>query len=403
MATYRTRTGRNGDTTVHTMVRLAGYPTRTASFPNKREAQKWAATVEAEMIEGRHYKGTEGRKRTLAEAIDRYLAEVLPQKRDGSMYRFTLAWWKDKHGHRKLGEVSRAVLAEARTELLVGKFKRATPGSKRSKFCLEPGPLTVLVGQAPEFQRSPATANRYMAALSHVFTMACGDWEWLPAGQNPFTGLSKLREAKGRTRHLSTEERARLLTETAKDPQLHCLVQVALATAARAGELTGLTWGRVEFAQRPQSPHELGPIDEGRLLFTDTKNGESRVAWVFGEALGLLRAHYERQPRTGELSANGDRLGTASAVFPGQWSYKRQAYGLYDYMPRLRKALKAAGITDFRFHDLRHTALTGLAVLGTSNQQLKAISGHKSNIVDRYVHIAAQDVRAAMQKYQGGK
>jgi hypothetical protein len=78
MATYRTRTARDGSTSVHVQVRMTGYPARTASFGNKREAQKWAATVEADMIEGRHFKDAAGRKRTMAEAIKRFRLEVLP-------------------------------------------------------------------------------------------------------------------------------------------------------------------------------------------------------------------------------------------------------------------------------------------------------------------------------------
>lgn len=376
MATFRTRTAKDGSTSVHTMIRMAGHPTRTATWPNMKEAKRWAATVEAEMIEGRHFKGTEGRKTTLGEAIARYRREVLPLKKDGSMYGFTLAWWAANYGDRKVGEISRGVLATARAELLAGTYTRATPGTKRSS-----------TDKAASYPRSPATANRYMAALSHVFTMICGDWEILQPGQNPFMGLSKLKEAKGRTRHLSDEERQRLLNETAKDPQLHLLVCLALATAARAGELIGLSWNHVQIAET-----------EGRLLFLDTKNGEDRAAWLFGDALELLREHKERNLET--ITAKGQVIPAATLVFPGQWSHMHQTWGQYDYMPRFRKALQAAKIENFRFHDLRHTALTGLAKMGTSNQQLKAISGHKSNIVDRYVHIAAQDVKAKALEWQ---
>jgi integrase len=371
MATIRARTGRNGDVTHTAMVRIAGYPTRTETFPSKRDAERWATKVEAEMLEGRHSKDTSGRKRNLGEAIDRYLAEVLPLKKDGSMYRFTLRWWKEKHGEKKLGEISRGWLASARAELLTGTFTRATLGSKRSE-----------AEAAEAFQRSPATANRYMAALSHVFTMICGDWEWLQPGQNPFAGLSKLKEAKGRTRHLSDEEKSRLMAETVKDTQLHVLVCVALATAARAGELVGLKWSQVQISEDGT---------EGRLLLLDTKNGEDRMAWVFGDALLLLRDHKARNMRI--ITGKGEEIPASDVVFPGQWSHKGQTFGVYDYMPRFRKALDAAKIQNFRFHDLRHTALTGLARMGTSNQQLKAISGHKSSIVDRYIHIAAQDIK----------
>jgi integrase len=238
---------------------------------------------------------------------------------------------------------------------------------------------------APSFQRTPATANRYMAVLSSVFAQVCGDWEWLSPNQNPFTGLSKLPEGKGRTRHLSPTERARLLQETAKDPQLHVLVQVALATGARAGELVGLTWACVE----------LGPT-EGRLLFTDTKNGEARIAWVFGDALVSLREHQPRRFK-GDFGIPPE---LSYPVFPGQWSHKHQQWGRYDYAPRFTRACEAAGIPDFRLHDLRHTALTALARMGVNSHQLKAISGHKSDVINRYVHLASQDTKEAARAYQ---
>lgn len=398
MATIRKRTGRHGDVTYTAMVRRVGFPTLTETFPTRRLAEQWASTQEGDIAAGRASPGSLGRKRTLADAIERYRREVLPLKRNGSMYGFTLDWWAEKHGAKLLGEVSRGWLTSTRSQLLTGTFTRATPGTKRSMFAINgtPGngiPLFIRGDGAGKalpaiLQRTPATCNRYMAALSSVFSQVCGDWEWLQAHQNPFTGLSKLPEGKGRTRHLSTEERTRLLQETAKDPQLHVLVRVALATGARAGELIGLTWSQVE----------LG-AEEGRLLFIETKNGDARIAWVFGDALEVLKAHKNRLG-WGLWSMAPDPAVLSRPVFPGQWSHKHKCYGRYDYMPRLRKALKAAGIENFRFHDLRHTALTGLARMGVNGHQLKAISGHKSDVINRYVHIAAQDTKAAAMAYQ---
>lgn len=59
--------------------------------------------------------------------------------------------------------------------------------------------------------------------------------------------------------------------------------------------------------------------------------------------------------------------------------------------------MKAAGIGSFRFHDLRHSAATYLAQLGATEQQLRAIGGWKSGVVSRYVHLAAEDAKDAMQ------
>ncbi len=45
----------------HVQVRMSGYPVRTASFPTRRLAERWAKTVEAEMIEGKHFRSVEAR------------------------------------------------------------------------------------------------------------------------------------------------------------------------------------------------------------------------------------------------------------------------------------------------------------------------------------------------------
>jgi integrase len=380
MATYRTRTARDGSTSVHAQVRMTGYPARTASFPNKRDAQKWAATVEAEMIEGRHFKDAAGRKRTLAEAIKRFRTEVLPLKKNGSMYGFTLDWWEANHGTKKLGEVSRGWLADARAQLLTGTFTRATPGTARS--------MLAAGIPAASFHRTPATANRYMAALSAVFSQVCGNWEWLQPGANPFAGLGKLPEGKNKGKAYADEARARLLQETAKDPQLHRLVRVALGTAARAGELVGLTWSHVELGET-----------EGQLMFEDTKNGESRIAWLYGDALEAMREQHAYQFPAGTHPCGLSVIDHLSRpVFPGQWSHKHQRYGKYDYLPRLHKALAAAGLNMSRpFHALRHTAATELARMGANSHQLKAIGGWKSDAVNRYVHMASQDTKALTQ------
>lgn len=72
--------------------------------------------------------------------------------------------------------------------------------------------------------RSPTTANRYVSALSHVFTVAINDWEWLEI--HPVRKISKLKQPRGRVRFLSDDERERLL-EACKDtdnPHLYNIV-----------------------------------------------------------------------------------------------------------------------------------------------------------------------------------
>lgn len=336
---------------------MSGFPSRTASFPTRRQAERWAKTVEAEMIEGRHFRTAEARRRTVGAAIDRYIEEELPKKRDARNPRIRLLWWKQKIGDLKLSDVTPAVLVEYRGKLQRETFTRARPDSKHS---------TVKDGEAATFKRSGATVNRYLAALSKVFTVARKEWHWL--SHNPFDGVSKHKEGKGVIRFLSSDERRRLLNQTAKNPQLHAFVTLALATAARAGELQQLTWGDVD-------------LREGRLLLRKTKNGEARTAWVHGAALDVLKQHAKVRP-----------------IDDGERVFRSETGKLYRYEEDFAAACDAAEVKNFRFHDLRHTAATELAKLGATEQQLKAIGGWKSNVVSRYVHLAAEDARAIVEK-----
>jgi integrase len=358
MATIRERAKGDGTRAFHVQVRMAGYPARTASFSSKRQAERWAKTVEAEMIEGRHFRSAEARRRTLAEAIDRYLEHEAPKLRDGRMQRSTLPWWREKLGRFKLCDITPALIAQYRDQLAAEPYRRARPGAKRSSLKAgEP---------AREFKRKPNTVNNYLVSLGRIFSVARREWHWIT--HNPMEGVAKLSAGPGRVRFLSEDERQRLLTETAKEPQLHALAVLALSTAARAGELMGLTWRDVD-------------LKDGRVLLRKTKNAQPRVIWVHGEALRLLKEH-------GKIRRLDD-----DPVFLGAAPGTR-----YDYHTHFKAACAAAGVTDFRFHDLRHSAATYLAREGATEQQLKAIGGWKSNVVSRYVHLAAEDAKAVLER-----
>jgi integrase len=357
MATIRHRPDRYGKPRFHVQVRIAGYPARTNSFPTERLAKRWATTIEAEMIEGRAFRNVEARRRSFADAIDRYLEEVVPTKRDARTRRIRLRWWRQKLGHLKLAEVSPAAIIEARSKLARESFARSKPESKRS----------TVKGQEPRtFKRSPSTLDRYHAAGSHVFSVARREWQWVQ--HNPFEDVGRLSgTGRGRVRFLCDEERVGLLNETAKDAQLHMLVVLALSTAARAGELVNLRWGDIELNQQ-------------RLLLRVTKNAQPRSVWIHGEALRLLKEHGKVR------RLDDDRVFTS------------EKGKLYRHAKPFEAACKAAKIEDFTFHGLRHSAATYLARAGATEQQLKAIGGWKSGVVSKYVHLAAEDAKDVLQR-----
>ena len=132
---------------------------------------------------------------------------------------------------------------------------------------------------------------------------------------------------------------------------------LALATGARQGEIIGLTWKDVD-------------LETGRLTFHETKNGERRSVTVTGEALNVLRDHSKVRRIDSDL------------VFPGNTgkpAYLRNAW---------LQALGDAEIKDFRWHDIRHTSASYLAMSGATLAEIAEILGHKTlQMVKRYAHL----------------
>lgn len=148
MPTIRTRTNADGSIAYHVQVRLKGHPTQTATFTRLTDARRWAQRTESDIREGRHFPGTAAKRRTLAETIARYRKAVLPHKRKNTIISQTkqLAWWAEQIGHLQLSDVTPPIIAELRDQL--GQTFKA------------------------------GTVNRYLTALSHVFTAAVREWEW---------------------------------------------------------------------------------------------------------------------------------------------------------------------------------------------------------------------------------
>ena len=216
MATIQKRISKDGKLSYRAMVRLKGYPAQYATFARKTDAKDWAKQTESAIKEGRHFKASEARKHTLAELIDRYELEVLADKpeakrRDQQRH---LRWFGDRIGSYRLAEVTPALISEQRSLLA----RQTTVRHKK---------------------RSPATVNRYLISLSHVFSVAVREWGWLE--QNPVRGVRKLKEPRGRIRFLSDEERDRLIhaCRDSSDSRLLPLVVTAVSTGAHGPTVAG--------------------------------------------------------------------------------------------------------------------------------------------------------------------
>lgn len=335
MANIEKRMGKDGSVTYRVKVRLKGYPSQSATFERLTDARKWVQQTESAIREGRHFKGVEAKRHTLAHAIDRYIEHILPLKPKSLVIQSKqLLWWKEQIGGYFLIDVTPALIAQCRDALAKGK----TPRDKL---------------------RTAATVNRYMAILSHVFTIALKEWGWVE--HNPLRRVTKMKEPRGRVRFLSDDERVSLL-EAAKNSEgtyLYLIVVLALSTGARKMEILGLKWQDVNLARCVITLHE-------------TKNGERRVLPLTGHALELMQEHAKIRNLDCDL------------IFPGK-NFKNPM----DIRTPWETVLKRANIKDFRFHDLRHSAASYLAMNGASLAEIAEILGHKTlQMVKRYAHLS---------------
>lgn len=344
MASITKREGKKG-TSYKAVIRMKGYPTQTATFDRLTDAKRWAAEIETAIHAGQHFKTIESKKHTLGDLVDRYIKEELPAKpKSAPAYKRQLEWWKDQLGARSLADVNRAALTECISRLSSETTYRGTT-------------------------RSGATVNRYLAALSHCFSKAV-EWEWIDT--NPLAKISRKKESAGRVRFLSDDERDRLLTacKESRNTDLYLIVLLAISTGARYSEIMELEWKDVLF-------------DQQRLVLRDTKNGTTRAAYLSGDALSLMK---ERS----KVRIIGTRL-----VFPGIRK-KDQPLLIRDAW---EKALERASIQDFRFHDLRHTAASYLAMNGATLAEIAEVVGHKTlAMVKRYSHLTQNHVSGVVAR-----
>ena len=352
MASIEKRTASNGAISYRVKVRLKGHPPQTANFERLTDAKRWEQSVESAIREGRHFKTAEAKRHTLGDLIDRYDKDVLAHRIKGTAgRRLHLTWWKKRLGSYSLAAVTPALIAEGRDALL------------------SPHPVTA-------FKRANATVVRYMASLSHAFSIAVVDWGWID--DNPMRKVTKPKETRGRIRYLSDEERTRLLRACNRSTSraLYNVVILALSTGMRRGEIMSLRWRQVD-------------LQRGLISLHETKNGETRGVALASLALDVMN----------DL-AKVRRIDTDLVFFGNDPS---KPVGLTKpWMTAVKKAM----LEDFRFHDLRHSAASYLAMNGATSIEIAAVLGHKTlQMVKRYSHVSnshtLEIVRAMNEKIFG--
>lgn len=348
------RQKKNGEISYTARIRVKGYPTLTATFSKKSSAVLWVQKYESDMKEGKNLQKVEAKKHTVSELIERFKQKELPKRTANAQnLKIHLDWWNENIGTYALNLVTPALITEFKEKLENEKIKKPRKG------CI---------------YRSPATINRYLATLSTLFSYACNEYGWLE--ENPMHKVRKNKEVEKEDRILSPDEIERLLhacknyelkTENYNN-EMYLFVLIAVSTGARYSEIRTLKWENVDLKNK-------------QFYFLNTKNGENRGVPITEQLCDLLKEFKKVR------NIHSDYLFTT-----------KDGKKLIDMHTRFYKVLELAVIKDCRFHDLRHTVASHIAMNGGSLLDIAQITGHKTmQMVKRYSHLTQKHTAKLLQ------
>jgi len=198
--------------------------------------------------------------------------------------------------------------------------------------------------------------------IRHCIKIARNEWG-LQLDTNPADNISLPSSGKPRTRRLLDSEWEQLqeASNLTRNPHIWPVICFAFQSGMRRGEILGLQWANINF--------------EKKLAYlAHTKNGADREVPLTPEAIRVLY---------NQLGSGYER------PFPINENAFRLAW------TRLKHR---SGIKDFKFHDLRHEAISRFFELGLSIPEVALISGHKDpRMLFRYTHLKAVELSEKLQ------
>jgi integrase len=312
--------------------------------PSKRQAELVLGKRKLEIKEGEYFSTPKGLKWSYGQLLDRYL---------------------------EYSRITKKPSTHQRTDCVFSKPLREAFGNLFLKDVTADKVTTYIENKLSDGLK-PATVRHHLMMLKHTFTMAV-KWGLLPSNSLRDVHLP-VKVNNARLRYLSPEEIDRLLAVC--PTHLKRLVLTALHAGMRKTEILTLRWEQVNLEQR-------------FVLLLDTKNGESRGVPLTETIGGVLR----------EIRSEQEQAGLSSPwVFPNPLTGKPYRH---DIKTAWYTALKKTEITDFRFHDLRHTCASYLRMQGVDLLTIAEILGHKDlKMTRRYAHVAPTHRLAAIEKLE---
>lgn len=333
------------------VIRKAGWPTTIKTFRLKKDADDWSRRTEDEMVRGLFIQRAPAERLTFEVAMKRYLSEVTPTKRPLTQNA------ERKRSVPLLAFFGKYSLAAISTDLIADYRDARLTGEDRAK-------------DGVPLPRAGNTVRLELALLGHLFTIAVKEWR-LGLPFNPVLNIRRPSPGPGRNRRMTSEEEERLLAavDQHSNPMLGWIVRIAIETGMRSSEIATLRCPQVM-------------LDRRIVRLIETKNTLPRTVPLTLDATERFR----------QALNNPIRPSDTDLVFfgePGKDGQRRP----YTFNKIWGDIKKKVGVTNFKFHDLRHEAVSRLVESGLSDQEVASISGHKSmQMLRRYTHLRAEDL-----------
>ena len=338
MATIIERKGVNG-TTFRAVIRLAGQPTITKTFDKKIKATQWAAEKEKTTRSRAVYASAH----TLGDLMTRYAVDVEQTKdyvnrsaqvwftryatvwADVSLSKCDEDWWFDELRDMKLSPGSRGLYA--------------------------------------------ARARQALNYARHHLKFAC-DIEGLAKAIKSLSlpPLRLIRPSNERERLIEPDEVDAIKAQFAGinhrlSQRMPDIIDFALALGMRCGEICRITWADLDVRRGAL-------IIRARKHPTDKMRNDGKLPALVNNAIEIMKRQPRLMLKDGELDPR---------IFPFSSNSVSMVF---------TRAVRRAGIKDARFHDLRHTAISGLFDQGFQIEEVAKVSGHHNwKHLERYTHI----------------
>jgi integrase len=320
------------------VIRKKGHRARTKTFKRRGAAQRWVREVEIKMdrleASNDHH--------DLGYLIQRYVDEIGGVKSWGRSYRAGVLRLKRDFGGTTLSELTPALMLE---------------WARKRKA----GPATLTLEQS------------FLGAVLHTAEALWDvrvDWPTIKRGRYLIRSMNLMGKAVERDRRVEPGEIERIKAELRSTLPMEDLIDFAIDSAMRAGEITRIRWVDLDDAKRT-------------VLIRDRKHPSEKIGnHQRVPLLGRCWEIVQRQPR-------GDER-----IFP---------YDERSMTTAFQRARRRAGVDGLRFHDLRHEGISRLFERGMQIQQVALVSGHRSwSMLKRYTNLKPESLHAHVEPSTSG-